>query len=201
MLNSEKDRDYKEFIYKLREACKAMNDVHYFQVIEARKENADKSKDNDDTSLKYRERVYCYELYHQLRCSSLNSGYVLDGELDKSGHPLIEGDYKPDFVVHVPGGMKDNLIVIEVKPEDANHSGFKKDLYKLKEFIEKYCYHRGILLIYSNNDISQLHLEKIKTHLGEYPKEISVLIHPGPGKCPVEINQAIEYRRSGLPLP
>lgn len=37
----------------------------------------------------YRERVYCYELYHQLRCRwPVDTGYSLAGEVDKKGHHL-----------------------------------------------------------------------------------------------------------------
>ena len=201
MLNSKKDSDYNDFFSKLEKACKAMNDMHYFAVKEAAKDDADKSKKNGCKRLKYKERVYCYELYHRMRSLQESSGYVLDGELDKSGHPLFSIRYKPDFVVHDPGNMDDNLVVIEVKPIDAEGRNLKKDLDKLKEFINKYEYPRGIMLLYSNDDIKERRLNRIKSILGEYPKEISVLIHPGPGRCPVEINQAIEYRRSGLPLP
>lgn len=68
----------------------------------------------------YRERVYCYELYHQMRRNWPNGSlFTLSGEVDKSGHPLIRGNgldrAKPDFLVHVPGDMGGNHAVIEVK--------------------------------------------------------------------------------------
>lgn len=38
----------------------------------------------------YRERVYCYELYHQLRLEvPAYLPYSLSGEVDKLGHPLF----------------------------------------------------------------------------------------------------------------
>src|SRR4030043_2172029 len=67
-----------------------------------------------------RERVYCYELYYQLRKRLPQSfPYMLHGEIDKSGHDWIIKLFggscpNPDFVVHVPGKPK-NLVVIEVK--------------------------------------------------------------------------------------
>jgi hypothetical protein len=74
----------------------------------------------------YRERVYCYELYHQMRvlwppeCQfSLN----LNGEVDKIAHPILEnrGIYsKPDFLVHVPGCMSGNYAIIEVKNAETD---------------------------------------------------------------------------------
>lgn len=69
----------------------------------------------------YRERVYCYELYHQFR---LLTGNVpaeeprLFGEVDKKGHPSVSDDIKgtiPDFLVHVPGSMEFNVACVEVK--------------------------------------------------------------------------------------
>lgn len=81
----------------------------------------------------YRERVYCYELYHQWRSRWSSPSYSLCGEVDKSGHPLIPSRKKPDFLVHVPGRMK-NLLVMEVKPANARPGAFEKDLKTLTEF-------------------------------------------------------------------
>ena len=40
----------------------------------------------------YRERVYCYELYHQMRCRwPERCAFILNGELDKQQHPDFEG--------------------------------------------------------------------------------------------------------------
>ena len=37
----------------------------------------------------FRERVYCYELYHQMRSRwPSSSNYVLNGEIDKRAHDL-----------------------------------------------------------------------------------------------------------------
>jgi hypothetical protein len=82
----------------------------------------------------YRERVYCYELYHRWRCHWVEGfPYSLCGEVDKKGHPLIGGAFKPDFLVHVPGEM-DNLLIVEVKANDGNWAGMVKDLKKLTKF-------------------------------------------------------------------
>ena len=73
----------------------------------------------DSEDLEYRERVYCYELYHQWRMHwPKNFPFSLSGELDKSGHPLIRDKSKPDFLVHIPGQMT-NLLIVEVKPKNA----------------------------------------------------------------------------------
>ncbi|MFC2167775.1 hypothetical protein ACFLRW_02235 [Acidobacteriota bacterium] len=100
----------------------------------------------------YRERVYCYELYHQLR-KQLGDDYPykLDGELDKVNHPEIHdkiGAKKPDFVVHVPGNMNNNLLVIEVKQLAASMTAIKIDLETLQLFLNKAEYFRAIMMIY-----------------------------------------------------
>src|SRR5689334_19126753 len=68
----------------------------------------------------YRERVYCYELYHQLRLKwPDNCPLMLNGEVDKTAHPILSGlgaSYaKPDLLVHGPGDMSRNYAIIEVK--------------------------------------------------------------------------------------
>jgi len=131
---------------------KAMQNIdsHYFQLHFA---------GNDE--LKYRERVYCYELYHQLRLLlGDNFPYKLDGELDKEGHAIISGKKKPDFVIHVPGEMGQNLVVIEVKTVNVKDKirELREDIDKLKMFItSKASYYRAIMLIYGsvNGDLPQ----------------------------------------------
>ena len=112
----------------------------------------------------YRERVYCYELYHQLR--SLwpeDTEYSLSGEIDKNGHKLIRGNgldkKKPDFLIHEPGVMEHNYLIIEVKPSNADKNGVEKDLKTLTAFRSKGGYSRAIFLIY---DGPNANLERIK---------------------------------------
>jgi len=89
----------------------------------------------------YRERVYCYELYHQLR-NALDQSfkYVISGEVDKRMHPVLseEGEDKiiPDFLVHVPATM-DNLVLMEVKSPNAKIEGICKDVKTIRTFINK----------------------------------------------------------------
>ena len=138
---------------------------------------------------RYRERVYCYELYHQLRkLLGDDYDYMLDGELDKKAHPIIEkniGAKIPDFVVHYRSYMDHNLVIIEVKSirniEDK-FSNLEKDLGKILDFIEQAEYHYGIMLIYSNgfdrfnNNILETFKEKTK----DYSENIFLIWHPGP---------------------
>ena len=82
----------------------------------------------------YRERVYCYELYHRWRCHwDDDFPFSLGGEIDKSGHPLIRGAAKPDFLVHIPRHMT-NLVIVEVKPSNASAAKMTADLKKLTSY-------------------------------------------------------------------
>jgi len=101
----------------------------------------------------YRERVYCYELYHQMRLRwPENTLYFLNGEVDKAAHPILRrlgADHvKPDLLVHMPGQMSGNHAVIEVKSSEAQLAGIKKDLNNLSLFISTVGYTRAIYLIY-----------------------------------------------------
>ena len=73
-----------------------------------------------DADSVYRERVYCYELYHQLCCDWHDFPFSLGGEIDKGRHPYFRGGpyarSKPDLLVHQPGNMERNLACVEVKP-------------------------------------------------------------------------------------
>lgn len=93
---------------------------------------------------KSRERVYCYELYHRWRCHwPRNFKFFLNGEVDKKRHPVIPGEPKPDFLVHVPGKMSEmsNLLVMEVKPGNADPTRMRDDLNKLTQFRRNLSHH------------------------------------------------------------
>lgn len=100
----------------------------------------------------YRERVYCYELYHQLRCDWEGFPFSLGGEIDKGEHPHFRGGpyahAKPDLLVHGPGDMDRNLACVEVKPCLRSADEFAADLEKLTWFCRHARYHRGLFLVY-----------------------------------------------------
>lgn len=104
------------------------------------------------TDAVYRERVYCYELYHQLRSIWDQFPFSIGGEIDKSGHPHFRGGpyagAEPDLLVHVPGNMEDNLAVVEVKSANVGLGGVREDLRKLNWFCANARYFRGIFLVY-----------------------------------------------------
>ena len=148
-----KEKYFQHFLECLMKAIKRI-DTHYTHLFVA---------ENDKEI--YRERVYCYELYHQLRFILGDSfPYKLDGELDKSGHTCYPNGEKPDFVIHVPGKMEQNLLVIEVKPVTVVEKVITKlrdDFEKLGKFISTAKYYRAIMLIYSSgNDNLPQNIEK-----------------------------------------
>ncbi|MET0438064.1 MAG: methionyl-tRNA formyltransferase-like protein [Devosia sp.] len=103
----------------------------------------------------YRERVYCYELYHQLRRQwPIGTPFSVNGEIDKKGHLQVQATgaraASPDFLVHIPGSMSGNHAIIEVKPGNGKLHGIRKDLRTLTEFQEKVGYQRAIYLFYGH---------------------------------------------------
>jgi hypothetical protein len=102
----------------------------------------------------YRERVYAYELYHQLRARWPKWRYSLAGEVDKTGHPLIRGESldgaKPDLLVHVPGRMDGNLLVVEIKSLPAARTAIERDFLKLRAFLDV-GYRQAIMLTFGGS--------------------------------------------------
>lgn len=168
-------QDFKKFVGYLIEAGSKMG-RHYFQLAVAGKENPI-----------FRERVYCYELYHQLRCIMERTfPYELDGEVDKAGHPIIRKAKKPDFIVHAPGNMERNLAVIEVKDIKVNErlEDLRKDLNTLKYFLKKAAYYYGIVLVYGDgwNPIPVPIVQEVKGFLKKYNLSIMLMWHRGPNE-------------------
>ena len=100
----------------------------------------------------YRERVYCYELYHQIRAFWPGGcEYLLNGEVDKGGHPYFQeqGAPKPDFIVHVPG-TDNNYAAIEVKAGAAAKKDIQKDVGTLLTFRDL-GYQRALYLVYGDH--------------------------------------------------
>jgi len=154
-------------------------DGHYFSINVA----------GDEKSV-YRERVYCYEFYHHLRrILGDNSPYKLDGELDKMNHPFIYekiGAKKPDFVVHVPGDMNRNLVVIEVKPISTKNDRLRDDLKILQLFLSKAKYYRAIMLVYGNDESNSI--DRIKKEFRAFSNEKILLIwHKVPKAMPISL--------------
>lgn len=146
---------------------------------------------------KYRERVYCYELYHQMRLRwPRESPFYLTGEVDKASHPILSdlgaGTAKPDLLVHQPGDMIGNYAIIEVKSQEATDSGIKNDLGKLSLFTREVRYQRAIYLVYGYSvDKVATKVERIYSQENLGP--IELWIHQEVGR-PARIN-ALRPRR------
>lgn len=160
----------KELTEILRSATRKVGEK-YFQLPIAGSED-----------LIYRERVYCYELYHQMRSRwPKNSKFTLGGEVDKSGHRLIRGNgldkRKPDFLIHIPGNMGNNYAVIEVKPINAKRNDLNKDIKTLTAFRRHAKYERAIYLIYGDDSTSKIvsELNKIAREDGGKNVDISLI--------------------------
>lgn len=136
----------------------------------------------------YRERVYCYELYHQMRLQLQDKFDVLiNGELDKVGYNTLRENgvkyYKPDFLIHRPGDGHLNESIIEVKNSFAQSREIKKDLTKMAVFIELLNYKKGIYLIYGEN--SRATAKRIDKAIKENFSNlnISIFVHENPSMC------------------
>lgn len=136
----------------------------------------------------YRERVYCYELYHQMRKRWPDGcPFWLNGEVDKAAHPkLMElgaDGFKPDLLVHRPGDMGGNHAVLEVKPAHSARHGAPKDLNTLSVFRRVVGYDRAIYLIYGE-DISEQLIERIERFAQhtDMPLPVEPWVHAAPGQ-------------------
>lgn len=128
-----------------------------------------------------RERVYCYELYHQLRLALRDLPLTLTGEPDKRGHSDFTGKQpNPDFILHTPGHHGNNTAVIEVECR-LGKAHLIKDLKTLKLMKEK-GYHLLVLLFFAADEIPWKRLEKAATEVEISLSEIAVLLHRAAGK-------------------
>ncbi|MCC3359422.1 hypothetical protein [Bacillus sp. REN16] len=105
-----------------------------------------------------RERVFCYELYHQMRMIQDKyelTNISLSAEIDKRGHNGFKRrDQKnPDFVFHQYGTFKRNEIVIEVKGSLGR--GIFKDFETLSVYCNRYQYKHAYFILYNSN-VNQL---------------------------------------------
>ncbi|GAA2375223.1 hypothetical protein [Dactylosporangium salmoneum] len=128
-----------EFLNLLDKAARRVDDPWFLLPVAA--------EDTKAPVRRYRERVYCYELYHQIRVLATGKGsvaadtqtYVLSGEIDKAGlNAVIDGGlHKPDLVWHVPGVSEHNAVVVEVKAADnLQAEPLRKDLRTLRAFLD-----------------------------------------------------------------
>jgi hypothetical protein len=101
-----------------------------------------------------RERVFCYELYHQIRLN-MGTDYALslNGEIDKRGHvDFHPADQKnPDFVFHMPGTHEGNTLIVEVKGTLTRRKEVIQDFSTILRFVTNYQYQAGIFILYNHS--------------------------------------------------
>lgn len=136
----------------------------------------------------YRERVYCYELYHQMRLRwPAHSDFYLNGEPDKAAHPLLKklgaDGLKPDLLVHRPGYMSGNQAVIEIKSANVTNAGIRKDIANLDLFVRTVGYQRAIYLFFGDEADARL-VTKVKKNTDNFQEfaPIELWLHQEVGK-------------------
>lgn len=123
---------------------------------------------------RYSERVFCYELYHQLRIeidnnvNDLFKGVLVQGEvkkmnivslLNKIGLDAFEKDFIPDILIHNPPDKTNQLCAIEVKTiNNLNEEQVSKDLKKLNTYCESLNYENAYFICVNT---SPKHIENI----------------------------------------
>jgi len=153
----------------------------------------------------FRERVYCYELYHQMRRNwPSGTQFFLNAEIDKRAHPILKDlgadQSKPDLLVHRPGDMAGNYAIIEVKHSTVR-AGVRKDLETLDLFVRKVGYRRAIYLIYGS-EANDDGVAKIESVANEFPElaPVEVWLHPEAGQ-PATHNTTLHRTGQGFDLP
>jgi hypothetical protein len=137
-----------------------MDMILQFVEHEAQRQHIEKHMIGDNL-VKTGERIFCYELYHQLRLlmdrhPEQFAGVYLQGELrkyqvlpmlDQMGLVALSSNFMPDFLLHTPGNADDHPYVVEVKTDRfLRCEHLAADISKLVEFITRYGYQRGIFL-------------------------------------------------------
>ncbi|GAB2615299.1 hypothetical protein [Novilysobacter erysipheiresistens] len=125
-----------------------------------------------------RERVYCYELFHQLRLALRDSQLTLTGEPDKRGHPDFP-PINPDFILHTPGGHEENTAVVEVECR-VGLEHLIKDFRNLKTMRDR-GYGTLVLLLFANSNVPWPKLAQAAREADIGLGEIAVLLHRAPG--------------------
>lgn len=136
-------------------------DDTFFRIIYGNIDEIKRSLDNRNGEFvenefhNYGERIFCYELYHQLRLEEkiledLFGTVKIHGELRKMNiAPLLdllglddfESDLIPDILIHTPENANNQVCVIEIKTNnDVSTDQVKADLIKLNKYCEKLHY-------------------------------------------------------------
>ncbi len=175
------DELFNQFLQILKESIFNIDD-EYFSFNVAGNENPIE-----------RERIYCGELYHQIRNRINNFPFLVNIEPDKKNHPYIQelcGPINPDMVIHNPGVMstESNLAVIEIKRSSGNLTvGIVKDVRTINcmTTIDN-GYYGGIIIIFGQlTDVRKDNLiSRIRENKLDKTKKFIVILHNRVGVYP-----------------
>ncbi|MCO5948570.1 hypothetical protein NAF19_16845 [Mucilaginibacter sp. RT5R15] len=162
---------------------------------EAHRQHIEHNRIGDDL-VKNGERIFCYELYHQLRTlleqyPQAFEGVYLQGELRKyqvlpmlqmMGLEALSGNFIPDFLLHSPGDSSEHPYVIEVKTDRfLSYGQLAADISKLVEFIDRYGYQRGMFLSVNTSadflrlTVTDCQLLRQIPHIAQYATQIDIV--------------------------
>lgn len=129
-----------------------------------------------------RERVYCYELYHQLRLALGEGPLTLTAEPDKRGNPDFghRSAPNPDLILHLPGVHQYNTAVIEVECRPGR-SHLEKDLKTLK-LMQSKGYSNLILLLFGINQVPWRRLSDAAVVADLPLADVVILLHRTAGE-------------------
>ena len=104
--------------------------------------------------VKYLERPFAYEFYHQFRTLVESGeidlgGPIVQAEVDKDYQHIFQSGKVPDFIIHVPNARNKNLAIIEFKLASRNIEDIQDDLKKLELFRKpplRYAYAALVLI-------------------------------------------------------
>ncbi len=117
--------------------------------------------------------------------------YSLGGEVDKSAHPLMGAkgvrDTVPDLLIHRPGYMEGNLVIIEVKPTSRRVSDIQNDLAKISRYIEAAMYVKGAMLLFGPDESRVYNIVDHPGKSAQFCDRISLLWHQSVGARAREI--------------
>ncbi len=149
----------------------------------------------------HRERVFCYELYHQMRLLHYDTGEIkINGEIDKRGNTdFPERAFNPDFIFHEPMTHANNKIVIEVKgtmnydKDKYGKTAIEKDFTTILYFLtrKEIRYTTGVFILYRYNmkQFQRKYKEILKRLISSYDnKNIFIITIKTPHNTPECIN-------------
>ena len=174
---------YKKYIKLLTKAV-ACVDNEYIDIY---------TKRDEVEFIKHYERIFCYELYHQIRRlqKKLNlNDYVIWGEPLKSYFKYIKDGKMPDFLFHKPRTY-DNLIIAEVKMENSLDSGVDDDFEKIENYLKNNNYKIGVFICIglSSDETREKIKNKLKDKYNNFcGKDVFLICRKGDKTCCERLN-------------